>query len=275
MTTLSDPTLGLLVQIAADSCTRDELATLLLRADLMQEHYLGYEPGGSSKHGLVRQRLRGAREVALQGEREAHRSLLTFTRTLVEQIVPDPEDPPGWFADLRESMLGDGYELTWDRTAEQFGFGRPTITVTYQILPTDSGPVPLAAEISALEQELDSRSYGVALNHYRQAINAFGQHDYEAANSQLRATLEDLVVQLAVSHTGFVKPPNQGGGRQAIDRLKATSNLDARNGGDMLVGLWGMSHSDGPHPGTSNADEARFRVQVITAMARLLLHRFP
>jgi hypothetical protein len=43
----------------------------------------------------------------------------------------------------------------------------------------------------------------------------------------------------------------------------------------MLSGLWKMTHTKGSHPGTSNADETRFRVQVITATARLLLHRFP
>jgi hypothetical protein len=181
---------------------------------------------------------------------------------------------PGALCDIdgrveaRRPLLADGYRLTWTTSL------LPDEDVRYELSPTDAGPVPLAVEISALEQELDSRGYSVALNQYRQAINAFGQHAYEAANSQLRATLEDLVVQIAVSHTGFVKPPNQGGGGQAIDRLKATSNLDARDGGDMLAGLWRVSHIGGPHPGTSNADEARFRVQVITATARLLLHRF-
>jgi hypothetical protein len=127
--------------------------------------------------------------------------------------------------EARRPLLADGYRLTWTTSL------LPDEDVRYELSPTDAGPVPLAVEISALEQELDSRGYSVALNQYRQAINAFGQHAYEAANSQLRATLEDLVVQIAVSHTGFVKPPNQGGGGQAIDRLKATSNLDARDGG--------------------------------------------
>ena len=46
MTTLTEPTLGLLVQITVDARSRDELATLLLRADLEQDRYLGYDSGG-------------------------------------------------------------------------------------------------------------------------------------------------------------------------------------------------------------------------------------
>lgn len=164
----------------------------------------------------------------------------------------------------RRPFPGRGFDLPATRTK-----------ITFDILPTDAGPVPLATEISALERELGLRGYSIALNHYRQAINAFLQHDYEAANSQLRTTLEDIVVQLAIHHTNFIKPPKRGGGGPAIDALKGTANLAAGDGGDLLKGLWNMSHTKGSHPGSSDADEARFRVQVITAVARLLLHRFP
>jgi hypothetical protein len=82
-------------------------------------------------------------------------------------------------------------------------------------------------------------------------------------------------VRLATAHAGYVKPARQGGGGPAIACLKQTPNLAKDDGGDMLSGLWSMAHTKGSHPGASNADEARFRVQVITATARLLLHRFP
>lgn len=51
--------------------------------------------------------------------------------------------------------------------------------------------------------------------------------------------------------------------------------MAAADGGDMLKGLWAMSHTKGSHPGRSDADETRFRLHAITATARLLLHRFP
>ena len=277
MTTLTEPTLGLLVQIAVDARSRDELATLLLRADLEQDRYLGCDSGGSSKHGLVRQPLRGAYALAQQGDTDAHRSLLTFVRTLVEQTVRDPEAPPPWFADLRESLLGDGYQLTWDRVEETINDRRThsTIIVTYRILPTDSGPTPLAAEISALERDLGLRGYADVVNHYRQAVDNFGQHQYEAANGQLRTTLEALLVKLAKDKTGYVGHGNAGEGGAAINHIVTTGTLPERDGGRMLLGLWQMTHTNGPHPGQSTADEARLRMQLITATARFLLNHFP
>jgi hypothetical protein len=278
--TLTDSTIGRLITVASDHFAARQLKPMLLTAAVEQ-----YAPRGRTqkeapnKAELVRPRLLGAQKAAQRGDGRAHRALLDFTRMVFESVT-DPDQPPDWFDELREALLADGYEVAWNQAEETVpgrNFNPPTtrIKLTYEILPTDAGPVPLAAEISALERELGLRGYSVALNHYRQAINAFLQHDYEAANSQLRAALEDLVVQLAASHTGFVKQPNQGSGGQAIVALKATNNLAARDGGDMLTSLWQMSHTGGSHPGTSNADEARFRMQVTTATARLLLHRFP
>jgi hypothetical protein len=275
MTTLSNPTLGLLIEIAAEERSRDELETLLMKADLRQESYRGYDSGGSSKHGLVRYWLRGAREVALQGDVDAHRALLTFTRVLVEKTVPDPDDAPGWFGELCDALLGDGYQLTWDRDVEQIDPWRERVTVTYRILSTDTGPAPLGNEISALEQELDSRGYSVALNHYRQAVDTFGQHQYEAANGQLRTALEALVVGLAKDHVGYVGQGKAGEGSAAIEHIVTKSRaLPDRDGGRMLRGLWQMTHTNGPHPGQSTADEARIRMQIITAAARFLLNHF-
>lgn len=155
MTTLSEPTVGLLVEIAAERRSRDQLNTLFLRADLEKDRYLTYDDfsgGGSSKLGLVREHLLGALRAARRGDNDAHRSLLTFARLLVEQTVRDPEDPPAWLADLCESLLGDGHQLVWDRDEEVTDWGAPSghVVVTYRLLPTDNGPVPLATEISAL-----------------------------------------------------------------------------------------------------------------------------
>ncbi len=279
MNTLTDSTVGYLTEAAAARFSAPQLRTMMLKAAV--EQYAPYDDGQQAyvKLDLVRPRLMGAQKAAQQGDSHAHKALLDFTRMVFESVT-DPDQPPDWFGELREALLADGYEVAWNRTEETIpgrNFNPPStrIKVTYEILPTDAGPVPLATEISALERELGLRGYSVALNHYRQAINAFLQHDYEAANSQLRATLEDLVVQLAVSHTGFVKPPKQGGGGPAIEALKATANLAAGDGGGLLKGLWDMSHTKGSHPGRSDADETRFRVHVITATARLLLHRFP
>lgn len=273
MTTLSEPTLGLLVQIAVDAFTHDELQTLLLRADLQQQQYLDYGLGGSGKHGLVRQRLYGARQIALDGDREAHRSLLTFTRMLLERRVSDPEDPPTWLPGLRESLLGDGYQITYDRTVEMVGYNE-TVTVSYQILPTDSGPAPLANEISALERELTKRGYTDAINHYQQAVSNFSLQQYEAANGQLRTMLEALVMGFAKKN-GYAGQSRAGDGNNAINHLVTTGALPERDGGLLLRGLWQITHTNGSHPGQSTADEARIRMQLVTATARFLLNHFP
>ena len=51
--------------------------------------------------------------------------------------------------------------------------------------------------------------------------------------------------------------------------------LPEDDGGMLLRGLWKLSHTNGSHPGQSDPDEARFRMQVITAVARFLLNHFP
>lgn len=105
---------------------------------------------------------------------------------------------------------------------------------------------------------------------------------YESANADLRAALEDLVTRLAEDHAGYQrtvdkatgKPKaNQGG--LAVRHLLDGSHLPEKDGGRLLDGLWSMTHTNGSHPGQSDAEEARFRMQVVTAVARFLLKHFP
>jgi len=57
--------------------------------------------------------------------------------------------------------------------------------------------------------------------------------------------------------------------------VDTTKTLPADDGGMMLRGLWKMSCTNGSHPGRADAGEARNRLQLITATARILLRRFP
>jgi hypothetical protein len=270
MRVLSDPTLGLVVEVAARQFSDEELRTLLMRADLWQ--YSGVK---RKRQELVRDHLLSARDYADEygsQMQDVRLALLTFIRMIVERTVRDPTSAPTWFGELCEALLADGYELTWELGKGDWGLPQAS---NYQILPTDPGPVPLNTEISALEADLRSRGYDQALNHYKQAIEAFGRHDYEAANSQLRTALEDLLMQLAEDHTSYTRPAKAGDGWNAIEKLAQQPTMAAADGGDVLKGLWAMSHTKGSHPGRSDADETRFRLQAITATARLLLHRFP
>ena len=269
MRVLSDPTLGLVVEVVVEvaptSFLSSDLKTMLLRADLWRfaaDHM-------ASDQELVRSSVLAARNYCdIHGGENVEQGLLSFVLMIVERAVQYPDRAPEWFGELCEALLADGYELRWE--LDEYGWAS-----RYQFLPTGGSPIPLRPQISALETELSSRGYSDALNHYRQAVDAFARRDHEAANSQLRPALEDLVMRLAKDHTSYVRSTKAGDGGNAIRHLTREPALAAGDGGDMLEGLWKMIHTNGPHPGRSDADETRFRLHVITATARLLLHRFP
>ena len=171
MRVLSDPTLGLVIEVAAHHFDDSELKTLLMRADLWQ--HSGVKRKGQE---LVRDHLVNARDFAEEysDTENVRQALLTFIRMMVERTVRDPANTWPWFGELREALLADGYELAWElEEADPWSFSGPP---NFRIRPTDAGPVPLNTEISALEAELRSRGYDQALNHYRQAIDAFDRH---------------------------------------------------------------------------------------------------
>lgn len=282
MSELSDPTLGVLVD-AGQELTVGDLKTLLMRVDLNR-----YGDQEQDKQELVRSRLIGARDAAKRGNRAARRSLVDFATELLARAVPDPEYPPQWFDELCEDLLADGLELFYSgERPDAIGQGtshyyvRSAGTVRYELRPTDAAPVPLAGEITALEADLHRRGYLIALNHYQQAVDGLIHNNFESANGALRSALEDLVTLLAEDHAGFTRTPGRNSaqpaasqGGQAIAHLIERGVLPADEGGEMLRSLWRMCHTNGPHPGLSDADEARFRMQVVTATSRFLLKRF-
>lgn len=274
MNGLSESTLGVLVE-AGQHMTSTNLKTLLLKAGIFYR-----DTNDPDKPELIRWRIIRARQEAQDGDETAARGLLTFATQLVQKTVRNPEHPPPWFGEFRDALLADGYELGWEGTPPlTMPSGRLVFGVDgdirYKILPTDAAAVPLAGEISALEAQLRARGYTSVLNHYRQAVDGFTNHKYESANSDLRTALEDLVTRLAEEHTGYQRRPGSSQGGAAITHMIDGRHLPADDGGLLLRGLWKLSHTNGPHPGQSDADEARFRMQVITATARLLLKRFP
>jgi len=263
--TLSFPTLGLLIDIADELFPRrTELGTLMMRCDLLQD-------SGEIVRVLQNSLMR-TRAAAEAGDPQAHRKLLHFAQLIAEKRVNHPRGMSQRQIDeLREALLADGYEFTWEPTSPLPG----EYTARCTILPTDAAPVPLAAEISALEAELTVRGYTSVLNHYRQAVDGFANHKFESANGDLRTALEDLVTRLAEDYTGYQRQQQASQGGAAITHMIQSAHLPERDGGMLLQGLWKLTHTNGPHPGQSDADEARFRMQVITATARFLLKRFP
>lgn len=273
MKTFSDPTIGLLAELA-DNTTKSRLRTLLLRADLAQ-----FEPPklvGTTElptaADVLTDYLTAANKAADRGNSAAHKGLLDVVCLLVEEQEQlfSMNHMQKLLDELRRGLLADGYELTKNSLG------------TRVLLPTEPSAAPLPPEITALEAELHRRGYDVALNHYRQAVNNLLNQHYEAANASLRTSLEELVTRLATDHDGYqpelganAQPKANQGGRAIAHLVETTKTVPADEGGTMLRGLWKMSCTKGSHPGRSSADEARGRLQLVTATARLVLSYFP
>lgn len=269
MSTLSFPTLGLLMEIADSlSGPADKLVLpeLMLRCDLIQS-----EHGGEIRWALLNN-LMAARAAAEGGDLQAHRKLLRFAQLVIEKRASGPRGiPQDLMREVREALLADGYELTWKPASDL----PDDFTVRCTIRTTDAGPVPMGPEISALEAELTRRGYTTVVQHYREAADGLSNHKYGSCNGDLRTTLEDLVTRLAEDHAGYQRPAKANTGTNAISCLVQGGHIRDHDGGAMLTGLWQMIQTSGPHPGQTDADEARWRMQMVTATARFLLRRFP
>jgi hypothetical protein len=154
----------------------------------------------------------------------------------------------------------------------EFSTDFETRLIRVRFLPLDEPKMPLSEEITALEADFVRLGLTVALNHYRQAVKNFVEQDFEAANGQLRTMLESVVIHFAVAK-GF-QQTQQGDGGRAIAFLRNNNHLSERDGGDFIRGLWWITHTNGPHPGTTTAGEVHFRMLTLTGAARYLIDRF-
>ena len=135
-----------------------------------------------------------------------------------------------------------------------------------RLVPAVPGAVTLEQQISLLEAKLQELGLNVALTHYQQAVENFVKGNAEAVNSQVRPFLENLFLSLCQQHTDreFTDASS------ALQHLKNKGWLD--NGEwNHLRHFWADIQDNGPHQGLSNSEEALFRVQVATAVARYLL----
>jgi hypothetical protein len=79
--------------------------------------------------------------------------------------------------------------------------------------------------------------------------------------------LEDVILRVAQKYD--YKGTVAGGA--AVNWMVDQRKVVPENWGRLLQGAWDTSHPDGPHLGRSNTDEARFRMVMITSIARRLL----
>jgi hypothetical protein len=263
MPAFSHPTEGLLIRVLGGR-SHGAIGTLLREVDLAQ-----FDPGeGTSKQWINKdKRLKQVFDAARSNDSPSVRqAMLRLVVELVNRHAGDPDAAPDWLDELRERLLADGYELRQE-IVEVSGGWPARRQARYRLLPAGAAPAPLAPAISALEAELAQRNYAVALRHYGQAVRNFTNHDLEAANGQLRSFLENLFVQLASAHAGYM-------GNEPVAALQQLRDKGTLLDGefDLLRGLWKLSQGRGAHQGLTTAEEALFRLQTTTSAARFLLH---
>jgi hypothetical protein len=240
--------------VAPSLYTSAQLEALFMRVGLS-----AWQPAPSrgaqryAKTELASATVHGALKSALTGHADAVQGLNEF----ILSVAGKAKGPAG--DELREAVRSAGFDLR-------------TVDGQTRLLPLDEPMSPLSGAITALEADLVRCGLTVAQRHYRQAVDCLVDGRAEAANGQMRAMFEEVIVMAAVAH-GFNRT-KQGQGGPAIDYLVANpSLLAAGDGGDFVRGLWRITHTNGPHPGTSPAGEAYFRVQAITAATRYLIDR--
>lgn len=132
----------------------------------------------------------------------------------------------------------------------------------------EPGPVALAPEISILEDALQIQQLGVALQHYRQAVDNFTRERLEACNGQLRSFLEALFIETGRRLTN----QNSANANAALQRLRNGEHLDQAEW-NMFRHFWGGIQDNGPHAGLTDHDEALYRLHISTAMGRYLVKK--
>lgn len=285
MNTLSTKTLGHLIHLA-ETMRKSSIRDLLMQSGLYDATgmdtagLLDRGTAGPNKSETLRKPLLNAHDMSLQGNREAHDALLAAVRLVAERTADwHSRDAEARLFPLRETLLSDGYDLRVINTNPLADF------TTYEIdlLPVDPDAIPLSEEITALEAELENRAYSEAREHYREAVKHFTDQEHASSNGALRKMIESLVKHLAIDHTGYVDNGKANQGGAAIKTLYVENGkppvvqgqpLPEIDGGRMLHGIWQFLHP-GAHPGLSDSDEARIRMQLCTALARFLLKHFP
>jgi hypothetical protein len=240
----------------AFNLTAWSIENLFMRANLTR-FQIAPRSGGQryAKGELLAATLHSAVSAADQGDVEAQEGLKEFICLVAQEPVAAAER----VQQLVEAARSAGYDLA-------------SIQGTMRLMPLDEPRVPMSGAISSLEVALSELGMTTALNHYRQAVDSLIDGRSEAANGQMRSMFEEVIIQIAVMK-GFTRNA-QGAGGRALAYLLDGSILPRGDGGEYIHGLWAITHTNGPHPGTSPAGEAHFRVQALTSASRYLIDRF-
>lgn len=254
---ISDRTLGHLIDLVG-ALGHSDLTTFLMRAGVSEGDP---GPNGGSRANRATSAIRTAARRGRVAELvECSQSILNFG------LGKDPGDET--VTGLVGSLRADGWlaEAQADVSLDQWAL-RPRYR--WAVQPLGTAELPLPPQMSSAEGELRNRGLDIAASHLGEAYRAFAAGDLEASNSQLRPAFEATVVAIAEARTTW----RGGAGGLAIDAI-ARAGLFEKGEGDLVVGLWRMSHTNGSHPGLSNDAEALFRLTSVTALVRYLFARF-
>ncbi len=211
-------------------------------------------------------------EVGLDGRAEGG-NRLDRCMSLIRAIETDrqPQEALKVLLGLVERQLKSYSEWQLENNSDAIALRRALELDGYafdgqRLLPAVPGSVALDQEISVLEAKLRDLGLNVALTHYQQAVENFVKNNSEAANSQVRPFLENLFLSLCQQRTG----------RQFTDASAALQHLRNAHWLDdgewnHLRHFWADIQDNGPHQGLSTSEEALFRLQVATAIARYLI----
>jgi hypothetical protein len=193
--------------------------------------------------------------------------------SLVKAIDTDhePQKAVKVLLDLAESRLRTYSEWNFENDSDAIALTRALELDGYafdgeRLVPAVPGAVALEQQISLLEAKLQGLGLNVALTHYQQAVENFVKGNAEAANSQVRPFLENLLLSLCQQHTGKKFTDASA----SLQHLRNKSWLDDGEWNHFRH-FWADIQDKGPHQGLSNFEESLFRIQVATAVARYLL----
>lgn len=257
---------AILINVASERSQAD-IGVLLMSIGLGE-----HDPGTETRAGVYLARPKRL-TMAIQAAPSELRNVALKKMTLQVLEATHPAFPANWVEDLTAELRSAGIALHSKvveiEPAPGYSKRTPPATMTkWSIGPLGANETPITVQAGQLESLLIANSLPVAASHYAQAFESFKSGSLEASNGQLRAALEDTLVELTQLATGWAG----NGGGSAIDTLNGKNYFEPGEH-DYFRGLWKISHGEGSHPGLSTQAEAEFRFHAVTSAIYFLIHR--
>ena len=200
----------------------------------------------------------------------------TLGEAVVLEAVAVAEEGSLWQpqAIFEQSLAQDGYALRWTKREDFFQSQHSGGATLVAALPPELATVDTDDEVRGL---LAASNFHLSQSHLEQAVRAHARGDWAAANGQLRTLLESLVMEIAINlgieNAELLTTENRLRALKKAGFLSSDRKEWLGDGKGFVNGLMKMLHTDGAHPGLSDADNCTFRLHVALVTARLWLRR--